>query len=502
MVIVTSRISEFSDKCRCLRGKLWLGWRESQAKDLASPGDGPLMLTQDESPATRWAASVPSHKLLQLLRKRLRQLAWVTFVLVICLALGGTALAIWWVTSLRGLPDIGEPFNVAAFRALRIPDDQNAFTFLGRANQELTPWPDLPRAAGLAAPTVAWSKAHPKLRAFVEANRQALELFHQAADRSDAMVDLAGDPSTAGGPVNLSVLALLEGGRRQESGDTAGAWCCYRAVLRMAAHVTGRGSLNQRLRVNLLMLARGWLEQRLATWAVDPRTTISQLKSALDEVLKAEPKPAWDSFAIKTGYVELMRSLERPMDPLDQQGIEGEWTIRLDDMQLPAGMIAKIEASRRLLLREPERSRRVLRLLHANWLAHVESGELRPRKPAVRAVLTAMKPQSVLLFAVGADAPAGARALPPQEVASWLVTTHDAKLRLLWVRSPDGTWPPNCRAYRAAHRKLVIMLATEIYHRERGALPPSEQTLVGTYLKSLPDDGSAGLADEKTPTVK
>ena len=46
------------------------------------------------------------------------------------------------------------------------------------------------------------------------------------------------------------------------------------------------------------------------------------------------------------------------------------------------------------------------------------------------------------------------------------------------------------------------MLATEIYHRERGALPPSEQALVGPYLKSLPDDGSADLADETTPTVE
>ena len=34
------------------------------------------------------------------------------------------------------------------------------------------------------------------------------------------------------------------------------------------------------------------------------------------------------------------------------------------------------------------------------------------------------------------------------------------------------------------------------------SLPPSEEALVGTYLKSLPDDGSADLADETTPTVE
>jgi hypothetical protein len=40
------------------------------------------------------------------------------------------------------------------------------------------------------------------------------------------------------------------------------------------------------------------------------------------------------------------------------------------------------------------------------------------------------------------------------------------------------------------------------HQRERGALPVSEEALVGTYLKSLPDDGWADSANEKTPTVE
>ena len=57
-------------------------------------------------------------------------------------------------------------------------------------------------------------------------------------------------------------------------------------------------------------------------------------------------------------------------------------------------------------------------------------------------------------------------------------------------------------ADRKAHRDLVIMLATEIYRRERGSLPPSDEALVGTYLKSLPDDGSPDVDDGTTPTVE
>jgi hypothetical protein len=109
---------------------------------------------------------------------------------------------------------------------------------------------------------------------------------------------------------------------------------------------------------------------------------------------------------------------------------------------------------------------------------------------------------SVPLYPIGPPAPAGARALTPQEVASWLVTTNDLKLRILVANSCQWPWSPNRLRDRRAYRDLVLMLATELYHRERGSLPPSEEALVGTYLQSLPDDGSADQADETTTTVE
>jgi len=33
----------------------------------------------------------------------------------------------WWSTQLWGLPDIGDPFDVAAFESVRVPEDRNAF---------------------------------------------------------------------------------------------------------------------------------------------------------------------------------------------------------------------------------------------------------------------------------------------------------------------------------------------------------------------------------------
>jgi len=465
------------------------------------------MPTQSESPA---AVSGTPSKLVQLLRKRLRQWVRVVVVLAACVAVAATALAIWWLNSLNGLPDIGDPFDVAAFRAFRLPDEQNAFTYLRRASEKLTPVVGMVGGNGAEPGELkfSWSIANPTLREWAGENREAFELFLQGAERSDA-ANPAGDPKDnrfIDG--RLISLALLEASRREESGDTAGAWDCYRAALRTITHLRRRGSTLQREQ------ARGAsppLQRRLTDWATGPRTTISQLRTALEVVLENEPKPEWDLFAVKYGYLELMGALERPIPLSAQQDIEGEWTFRLGDLSLSPEMVGQLEAARRFLLREPERSRRVLRLLCANYLAQVDTRGHEAQKPAVWAVFNETNPGPwgkipVPLYPVGPEAPAGARALPPQDVAGWLVASLDARLRLQmgyeeWlppVRPRDG----RAVADRKAYRDLVIMLATEIYRRERGAPPPTEAALVGTYLQGLPDDGSAELADGTTPIVE
>ena len=343
------------------------------------------------------------------------------------------------------------------------------------------------------------------MREWVQANRQAIELFQQGADQPDA-ANPGGDSVVNG--QRLTLLVLLEAGRREASGDMAGAWDCYRAILRMATHTRRRGSLAQRVDLGYYwdVLAR----KRLATWAADPRTTIPQLHGALEEALKNEPGPEWDSFAIKAGYLAMMRSLEQPVPRSLQQDLGWEYHLSLGDMQLSPDMAGYLDAGCRFLYREPERSRRVLRLLCANWLAHVERREPGPQGSAVRAVFPVLKstnPMSwgrttVSLYPVGAQAPAGARLLPPQELARWLVATNDVKLRILVANSSQWPWSPNRLRDRKDYRELVVMLAEEIYRRERGSRPPSEDALVGTYLKSLPDDGSADLDDGTAPTVE
>ena len=254
----------------------------------------------------------------------------------------------------------------------------------------------------------------------------------------------------------------------------------------------------------------GILEQRLENWAADPRTTIPQLRNALGRDALVTAVARLGLFAIKAGYLETLRALEQPVHLLTREEIESEYTYRLGDMQLSPDIVGCLYAARRFLLREPQRSQRVLRLLCANWLAEVETHEPRRRRPAVRALFSlqtstnpiSISKTSVPIYPVRALAPAGARALPPQDIADWLLTTNDVKLRILVANTCQWPWSPDRLRDRGAYRKLVIMLAEKIYRRERGDIPPSEEALVGTYLKSLPDDGFADLTVETTPKVE
>ena len=290
-------------------------------------------------------------KTVQLLRKRLRQLLRVIVVLAACIAVAATALAIWWLTSLNGLPDIGDPFDVAAFRTFSLPDDQNAFTFFRRA------WKAIKPIYG-----GGWSETNPEFRAFVEANRPAVELIIKGAEQVDGISGPVGEPLPGENNSDLASayplqasswgligMTLMEGGLREERGDMAGAWDCYRAVLRMTVHVRRRERLKDRVRVTLWLPV---LQKHLATWAADPRTTIHQVRRALEEVVACRPMPEWDAFTLKIEYLDLMRFLDRRVVPPPEQ-IEEEWTYRLGEMQLPIDLSRDLYQVKRGLAASP-----------------------------------------------------------------------------------------------------------------------------------------------------
>ena len=103
----------------------------------------------------------------------------------------------------------------------------------------------------------------------------------------------------------------------------------------------------------------------------------------LDEVLEAQPRPEWEAFSLKVSYLDLIRQLDAPIDHVHRAIADGK-TYRLAGLEIPIEFSAHLYPAHRFLKREPERSRRVLRLIFANWLAHLEVPELQGSEPAVR----------------------------------------------------------------------------------------------------------------------
>jgi hypothetical protein len=158
------------------------------------------------------------------------------------------------------------------------------------------------------------------------------------------------------------------------------------------------------------------------------------------------------------------------------------------EYQLEPEQIQALWDAWRSVRREPERSRRVIRLLTANWLAYYElPAEKRPKPDPTVASLD--------LYAFGPDAAVGARGLTPEQLDRWFDTAHDAQRVIQYL---DGT---RARLVEQVnHGYILVSLAIELYRRDHGTGPPTPQALVGPYLKALPAVYDSGAGDE--PSLK
>ncbi len=388
---------------------------------------------------------------------------------------------LWWSVQLIGLPDVGDPFDVQAFRSFTIPDDQNAVVLYLKAGDRLKPLDtSSPKQGEKIDPHVPWSQAHPGVRLWLEENREAMAIYRQGTERPDAFNPA--DPSDAGfyklGQVlySFKTLALLEASRLEEQGDMAGAWGWYRAGLRSTYHLGLRGTFVSRIMGNHL---HAELRDRSSDWAADPRTTPDLIRRALDDVVACGAFKPSESYMLKAEYLSVDRTLNDRDNP-GRELIVFRLRARLNwaSFQLDPDQARAIADAWRVWRREPERSRRVIRLAIANWLDYHDLPS--DRRPAPD--MDVSGPHD--FYAFGPEAPAQARALSPAALDRWLNSTADAQelinrwdLRGLRIRE------------RARHRALVILLASELYRRDLKKDPPSDQALVGPYLKELPDDG-------------
>ncbi|HWE39980.1 MAG TPA: hypothetical protein VG406_25740 [Isosphaeraceae bacterium] len=386
--------------------------------------------------------------------------------------------------ALRGLHDIGDPFDVAAFSKVEVPDERNAFVEYSQAARMDT------RLSGGqkvydqldAALQGDWSKVPEPIRAWLEANRPALAVWRQGTEKPDALYHTPAEATVETLlPVTQDVrmfaqLALLEGSRLEAEGDMRGAWGWYRAALRSSRHVTRHGFLIERL---IGASIHRMVAERLLRWGADPRVDAPLLREALGQVVAIDAMTPPNSYALKLEYLVLSRVLDDPDLPSkmrmlgvrrQRSPIEGwaPWLARGE------------ERSRALARNEPERSKRVLKLIVANWLAYCDIHKERSPK---------VVDETLLLFEPDSSAPPAARALPPAEVVRWYESTIYARAMF-----DDSSWRKNSQASidreRTLQAELVRFLTDQLDRRNRASqAAPDRSAPVGPRPERLPSVG-------------
>ena len=215
------------------------------------------------------------------LARRARQLSIVALLIAGLLTLGACGVLIRRATCLIGLPDVGDPFDVAAFRAVGVPDDQNAFTLFQQAADKLPPIPKLTGGGRRAGSKLTWEQADPEIREWLESNREALGLFRQAALRPEGILLPTADRYESGAMqaslARLVWMELLDTSRVEAQGDMTAAWDGYRTVLRTRSLVLRAGTAMDRYAVSHYCEE---LRPRITTWAANPKTDVALIRRA------------------------------------------------------------------------------------------------------------------------------------------------------------------------------------------------------------------------------
>jgi hypothetical protein len=414
-------------------------------------------------------------------RKRLALAGLYTLIVAV------VGVLVWREAGLRGLPNIGEPFDVRKHGTITMPDDRNAWVLYRKAaGQFQRADPQRVASRPRAWSETDWSKADPAVKSWVEENRPALETWLAGTERPEALSMQPKDfridtPLHGMDEVRpLGQLALLEGSRREQAGDLDGAWTMYRAALRQSRHIGMHGVLVARL-VASSMLRKA--RDRIVPWIGHPGMTAPLLRRARQdlEVCAAMSPPISD--AVRSEFF----SLDGALDVI--QADPKRWArYRGDD---PGGWYDQFPTLVRaqfFLRHEPERSRRVLRLLVASILSQCD------RPAAQRAKL--LDPE-LTLYAHDSATPEAVRRIRPEKLREWFQSSE-----LLRVYPALGRTLGEADGDAAVFDLVRLEMALRQHAFDHGAPPKSYGELVGPYLKALPlgfEPGDAVSRSEESP---
>jgi hypothetical protein len=363
------------------------------------------------------------------------------------------------------VPDIGDPFDVEAFLAVEVSEEDNAWPLYEQAVTKLRPRPSFRDAAWDTLTRDHWDRVDPALQQWVFDNHDFLQLWKTASERANAIDpdrDPLENPTLALFPGFFAFLRLakLEALRHEADSDWEAAWTWYRAIYRSCLHLRLDGRISSDIRA---MIGEADTNPRAMRWAQNPKVGPELLRQALDDLTaidKATPPP---SHHLKFEYV-------RDLDDINSVASD----IRAEEPFLGKPLLS--------VLNEPECSVCVVRLVNRNWLAHVD-------KPAwQRPPIVSEK------YGLYDDSAGPARnEFPATQIEHLYAPGAEA------VIGRKGNYLEERDKRDRKRQQLKLHFTTELYRREQGDYPAKTEDLLDGYLDELPVDPLTGEPLECDP---
>lgn len=366
------------------------------------------------------------------------------------------------------IPDIGDPFDVAAFEAVEIPATDNAAEIYAAANKLRVKGTyssdDLERVF-----ENGWEETTEPVQKWLTANEPALDEWRRATERPTAQFVMSKEMWFASPTPSISELrefanlVQLRAEQCLHESDIEGAWSWLRASLRGSRHLGQHGKLLDRI-IGVLFFSK--IAQSINRWAADPRVDENHLRKAAADFDAVDAMTPMNSIPIKYEYLSCLHTFERDLTLGD-----------LGATPATIGVSESVLSPVLYFLGDPEYSRRLTQQVFAGWLEQIDLPKWK------RAPMT-----SVRLGLYSTAFKSGR--LSVSELEARLHSVSLAR-ELLPLFSHVAEHLDRELAKRMA---LKLTLAAQRYYRLNGDWPGKLEELVPSFLIELPADpfGKAG----------
>lgn len=372
---------------------------------------------------------------------------------------------------LSSVPDMPEPFDVAAFVGEEIPPAENAFTdyrlavpMLPKSVAEPQNYDDVYRDG--------WQAADEGMQAWMEAIRPALAVWRRGTEKQRAL-DQSPDKMTFATTLNeiqelrrFVRVALVDQMRCLHESDYDEAWKLARAAYRCGGHCTWRGVLIQSL-VGIAVHASS--TAGMQRWAEHPAVTSEQLRTALAHVRADYALYESESNTLRAEYLALRNTMSgKNWAQLSAPAVGGP----LSDDLMPEAVMRGFM----WVIGEPELTVRIARQIMVNQTREVDKSAADRSKKVGAGI--------AMLFDVGPNVTRLPGELDVNSLDNGIRASLLSKLLLPAVKAYDNAH----LRFRARQAALEVMLAAQAYQRDKGEFPESLDQLVPQYLEEVPLD--------------